>query len=107
MLACRRSACRRGGWPRGSRSASLLAAAATDAVGRADALLAERSGSGADAVGFRPRSVATALKLLPAARWVLVSVAGRYAAAVAREALELGRNVFLYSDNVPLAEEVA
>ena len=32
--------------------------------------------------------------------WVLVSVPGRWAAGVAHEALDLGRNVFLYSDNV-------
>jgi FdrA protein len=82
--------------------------AAAAALARVDPLLAERRSAAAGAAGgFRPRSVAGALKLLPAARWVLVSVAGRYAAAVAREALEQGRNVFLFSDNVPLAEEVA
>jgi FdrA protein len=36
----------------------------------------------------------------------LVSVPGRYAAGVAREALELGRHVFLYSDNVSLEDEI-
>ena len=81
-------------------------AAAADALARVDPLLAERGGAG-PVLGFRPRGVSTALKLLPAARWVLVSIAGRHAAAVAREALDLGKNVFLYSDNVPLADEVA
>jgi FdrA protein len=38
---------------------------------------------------------------------VLISVAGRYAAGVAREALELDKHVFLYSDNVSLEEEIA
>jgi FdrA protein len=38
---------------------------------------------------------------------VLVSVPGRWAAGVAREALAAGRHVFLYSDNVPVADEVA
>jgi FdrA protein len=81
-------------------------AAAADALARVDPLLAERwAGSGG--AGFRPRSVASALKLLPGARWVLVSIAGRHAAAVAREALDRGRNVFIYSDNVPLEDEVA
>ncbi|HSS77654.1 MAG TPA: acyl-CoA synthetase FdrA, partial [Thermoanaerobaculia bacterium] len=47
------------------------------------------------------------LKLLPEARWVLISVPGRYAAGVADEALDHGRNVFLYSDNVPAEQEVA
>jgi len=44
---------------------------------------------------------------MPDAQWVLVSVAGRYAAGVAREALRLGKHVFLYSDNVSLDDEVA
>jgi FdrA protein len=36
-----------------------------------------------------------------------VSVPGRYAAGVAREALDLGKHVFLYSDNVSLEDEIA
>ncbi len=54
---------------------------------------------------FRPRSLASAAKLLPEASWVTVSVPGRYAAAVAREALALGKHVFLYSDNVSIDDE--
>jgi FdrA protein len=78
--------------------------AAGEALGRVDALLQVRRGGGSGA-GFRPRSLEGAVKALPAARWVLVSVPGRYAAGVAEQALDLGRHVFLYSDNVPLAEE--
>ena len=81
------------------------AAAAEAALGRVDALLATRAAAAADGA-FRPRTLASAVKLLPEARWVLVSVPGRYAAAVAREALGLGRHVFLYSDNVALADEI-
>ncbi len=81
------------------------AAAAEAALGRVDALLATRAAAAADGV-FRPRTLASAVKLLPEARWVLVSVPGRYAAAVAREALGLGRHVFLYSDNVASADEI-
>ncbi|PKO22437.1 MAG: FdrA family protein [Chloroflexi bacterium HGW-Chloroflexi-1] len=44
--------------------------------------------------------------MLPDAAWVLVSVAGRYAAVVARNALRLGKHVFLFSDNVPVEEEI-
>jgi FdrA protein len=47
------------------------------------------------------------MEMEPSAHWVLVSVPGRFAADVARQALEGGRNVFLYSDNVTLDEEVA
>ncbi|GAG53265.1 unnamed protein product, partial [marine sediment metagenome] len=38
---------------------------------------------------------------------VLVSVPGRYAAKVARDALDINKHVFLYSDNVSLEDEVA
>ena len=80
-------------------------AAAGEALARVDALLqVRRSGDEQD---FRPRSLASAVKMLPDARWVLVSVPGRHAAGVTGEALDLGLNVFLYSDNVPIADEVA
>lgn len=64
------------------------------------------AGAGVPA-SHRPRGLAGALRALPTARWVLVSVPGRWAGRVAREALAAGRHVFLYSDNVPVAEEVA
>ena len=79
--------------------------AAEAALARVDELLARRRSAGQQ--DFRPRSLGSAVKLLPDAGWVLVSVPGRYAAGVAREALDLGRHVFLYSDNVPLDDEVA
>src|SRR5262249_46645044 len=56
---------------------------------------------------YRPRSLAAALRQLPDARWVMISVPGRYATTLAREALAAARNVFLYSDNVALEDEVA
>ncbi len=81
-------------------------ASADSALGQVDALLARRRST--DTSGdFRPRSLETAAAQLPEARWVLVSVPGRYAAGVARQALDLGKHVFLYSDNVGLADEVA
>ncbi|MGH2541485.1 MAG: protein FdrA, partial [Ardenticatenaceae bacterium] len=58
-------------------------------------------------VEYLPQSLETATRMMPDARWVLVSVPGRHAAGVARDALQFGRNVFLYSDNVSIAEEVA
>jgi FdrA protein len=81
-------------------------AAAGEALGRIDALLQVRQSGGSQG-GFRPRSLEGAVKALPAARWTLVSVPGRYAAGVAEQALDLGLHVFLYSDNVPVAEEAA
>lgn len=80
-------------------------AEAEAALAQVDALLTRRRTAVAQV--FRPRTLDTALRQLPEATWVLVSVPGRYAAGVAREALDLDRHVFLYSDNVPLADEVA
>lgn len=80
-------------------------AAALAALGQVDALLARRRSVVAEA--FRPKSLETAVRQLAEATWVLVSVPGRFAAGVARQALDLNRHVFLYSDNVPLEDEVA
>ncbi|MGW8317752.1 MAG: protein FdrA, partial [Candidatus Promineifilaceae bacterium] len=77
--------------------------AADNALSQVDTLLARRrSGAGAD---FRPRSLEMATRQLPEAAWVLISVPGRYAANVARQALDLGRHVFIYSDNVSIEDE--
>lgn len=81
--------------------------AATAALAAVDDLLAEKPAAGSESDDPRPRSLAQARKLLPQARWALISVPGRFAAGVARDALENGLNVFLYSDNVALADEVA
>ena len=62
-----------------------------------------RTGAG----GPRPRSLDSALELQPAANLALISIAGRYAAAEARKALERGLHVMLFSDNIPLEAEVA
>lgn len=77
---------------------------ANDAITQVDSLLTKRRSSGSQ--DFRPRSLSGAVRQLPEANWVLVSVPGRYAAGVAREALDLGKHVFLYSDNVSLQDEV-
>ncbi len=79
--------------------------AAEAALAQVESLLQQRRVGGE--AGFRPKSLATALRMLPHAQWVLISAPGRFAAGVARQALALGRHVFLYSDNVSLADEVA
>jgi len=55
----------------------------------------------------RPRSIATALAGDPAdgVRLAQISVPGAYAGAEALKALRNGLDVFLFSDNVPLAQE--
>ncbi|HSB90835.1 MAG TPA: acyl-CoA synthetase FdrA [Anaerolineales bacterium] len=80
-------------------------AAGRSALSQVDELLARRRA--AETSAFRPKSLESAIRGLPEAQWVLVSVPGRFAAGVAQEALRLGKSVFLYSDNVPLQDEVA
>lgn len=80
-------------------------AQAQAALAQVDELLRRRRHDGEQ--GYRPKSLATAATMLPEAQWVLVSVPGSYAAGVARQALDLGKHVFLYSDNVPIEEEMA
>ncbi len=79
--------------------------AAEAALGQLDTLLGQRRSVTGD--DYRPRSLDAAVKMMPGAAWVLVSVPGRYAASAAREALALDRHVFLYSDNVSLEDEVS
>lgn len=79
--------------------------AAQAALDQVDALLVRKSTVGDDE--YRPKTLAAALQTLPNARWALVSTPGRYAAGVARDALAHGLNVFLYSDNVSVEDEVA
>ncbi len=75
-------------------------------MGQVDELLSRRKSS-AVSQDFRPQSLSAAVRQLPEANWVLISVPGHYAAGVAREALELDKHVFLYSDNVSLEDEIA
>jgi len=81
-------------------------AAAQATLGQVDDLLTRRRGGGVEQE-FRPKSLESAAQMMPDAQWVLISVPGRYAATVARQALRLGKHVFLYSDNVSLDDEVA
>ncbi|MEJ2211560.1 MAG: acyl-CoA synthetase FdrA [Anaerolineae bacterium] len=81
------------------------AAAAGAALGQVDELLTRRRATVEQ--DYLPKSLESAAETLPGAQWVLISVPGRYAAGVARQALNLGKHVFLYSDNVSLDDEVA
>jgi FdrA protein len=78
--------------------------AAASALASVDDLLSRRKSLSVGA--FRPRSLEAAVKQSPQAKWVLISVPGRYAADVARDALRLERHVFLYSDNVSIDDEI-
>jgi FdrA protein len=79
--------------------------AAESALGEVDNLLTRRRGGVEQ--DYLPKSLESADPMLPSAHWVLISVPGRYAAGVSRQALRLDKNVLLYSDNVSLEEEVS
>jgi FdrA protein len=70
-----------------------------------DELLTARRRGGVDEE-YRPKTMQSAAQMLPEAQWVLISVPGRYAAGVSRQALRMGKHVFLYSDNVSLQDEI-
>ncbi|MDI6769619.1 MAG: acyl-CoA synthetase FdrA [Anaerolineales bacterium] len=81
-------------------------ASAQTAIAKVDELVAARKSGNVDQE-YRSKSLESAANRLPASQWVLISVPGRYAADVTRQALGLNKHVFLYSDNVPLKDEIA
>lgn len=78
-----------------------LALAAVDA-----ALVPTRPGSG-DTTLALPRTTGSALRRTGPGAVALVSVPGASATVEAMDALEAGHDVMVFSDNVPVAEEVA
>jgi FdrA protein len=81
------------------------ASAADEALGKVDELLTRKRAT--DEQDYLPKSIETAVEMLPEAHWVLISAPGRYAAGVAREALRHGRHAFLFSDNVSVEDEIS
>ena len=53
-----------------------------------------------------PRSFEAAIESFPAANLALISLPGQYAGREAMKVLESGRHVMIFSDNVPLEEEI-
>jgi succinyl-CoA synthetase alpha subunit len=80
--------------------------AAENALLRADELLAHKTRS-QDTGKFVPKTIRGAVKSNPDANIAVISIAGRYAAAQAWDALENGLHVLLFSDNVSLEDEVS
>ncbi|HLJ60399.1 MAG TPA: acyl-CoA synthetase FdrA [bacterium] len=79
---------------------------ARGALDALDGILSRRPAATPPDAAYRPRTVAAAARMLSGANVALVSVPGRFAAAAAREALRAGLHVMLFSDNVPLDEEI-
>jgi FdrA protein len=82
-------------------------AAADGALARAEALLvAPATAPSRSADRPAPRTIAEAIGALPAANLAIISTPGRYATAETLKALKRGLHVFLFSDNVPIEEEI-
>jgi succinyl-CoA synthetase alpha subunit len=69
--------------------------------------LLHRKQTGSATSEFRPKTLGGAVKADPGANVAVISVAGRFAAAEAWEALSHGLHVLLFSDNVSLEDEIA
>lgn len=79
---------------------------AFQALEQVDKLLLKKSAS-AEIGGYQPKTLAGAVKANPAINLAVISVAGRYAAEEAWQALHKGLHVLLFSDNVSLEDEIA
>lgn len=100
----------------GAHPADLIIAVAADspsaaAAARAaaeHALLARTPATAAATAGMpiAPRTLASALRILPDGNLALISVPGAYAGAEALRALRAGLHVMLFSDNVPVELEI-
>jgi FdrA protein len=76
------------------------------AMTTAHQLLVARRQAVETAAALRPRTLDSALKILPDANLVVISVPGAYARFEAMRALKRGLHVFLFSDNVPVQDEI-
>ncbi len=98
----------------GATANDLVIGILADDVSRINLLLAEMDvrltsrprSEGAQSQERLYRSVEDASLAYPESNLVVITVPGAYAAREARKALELGKHVFLFSDNVPLEQEV-
>ena len=79
--------------------------ALSEAEAAARKLLSKKSGAG-DTEQYRPTSLEAAKSLVPEANLTIISLPGEYAARDVRRALREGMHVMLFSDNVPLEQEI-
>jgi FdrA protein len=91
----------------------LIIAVRADSADRANEMLVEAEASltkpqtSAGGEQWRPRSIRSAVQNHPDANLALVSVPGPFAISEARKAIRRGLHVMIFSDNVPLTDEVA
>jgi FdrA protein len=77
------------------------------ALSEAEKLLQKKQGQEGAGGEWHAKTLGGAVKANPAANVAVISVAGRYAADEAWDALLKGLHVLLFSDNVSLADEIA
>ena len=82
-------------------------AGAAAALAAAHELLVARRQSTEESVEVAPRTLNSALRLLPDANLATISVPGEFVKLEAMRALRRDLNVFIFSDNVPLEHEIA
>jgi len=80
---------------------------AEKALEEAEKILSKKSTVGGEGAEFLAKSVRGAVRSHPEANMAIISVAGRYAAEEAWEALFQGLHVLLFSDNVSVEDEIA
>jgi FdrA protein len=83
------------------------AGSAKSALEAAGKLISEKEKTAGGDTSLRARSLAGALEQLPQANLAVISVPGEFAALEARKALGRGLNTLVFSDNVPLDDELA
>lgn len=76
------------------------------AMEKAEELLKNSGKKSGQSKTQQPRDIDSAVKILPDANLVLISVAGKYAAKEAEKAINKGLHVMLFSDNVSLEDEI-
>lgn len=78
-----------------------------NAISKIEELLANiRNKKSDDNVGFKPKSLDSALEKMPDANLSIISVAGKYAAYEAYKALDNGLHVMIFSDNIAVEDEL-
>jgi FdrA protein len=79
---------------------------ADEAITEAERLLDQSGSARGEDEAWRPRTIRAAVRAVPETSLALISVPGEFAAAEARQALNNGLHVMMFSDNVPMAQEV-
>ena len=77
------------------------------AMAKAEDLLSRRTAEDEEGEAALPKTYAEALRAAPEATIAVISLPGLYAGREAMKVLESGRSVMLFSDNVPVEEEIA